>query len=65
MDEPRHYSVEIDDAHHFIGFLIKQHVVDLGVVVRDTLRQFALGLSVGKNLDYAPVGSTKINLRLC
>ena len=65
VDEPRHYGVEIDDAHHFIGFLIEQHVVDLGVVVRDALRQFALGLCVGKNLDDAPVGSAKINLRFC
>ena len=52
MDEPG-ITVSRSTMHITSSvFLIKQHVVDLGVVVRYAAA-FALGLSVGKNLDDA------------
>ncbi len=34
-----HHGVEIDDADGFAGRVVEQHVVELGVVVRDALGQ--------------------------
>ena len=37
-----HHGVEVDDAKAFAGGVVEQHVVELGVVVRDALGQTGL-----------------------
>lgn len=59
--QSRHHGIEVDDADSFAGSVIEHNVIELGVIVTDTLGQ----VCIDKDACGGFTRQRKFNFRLC